>query len=202
MRELRRICVYCGSSNSVAEHYFETARQMGHYLAGRRIGVVYGGGNVGLMGALADAVLEAEGEIVGVIPQKLVELELAHSRATEMHIVTTMHERKEKMARFSDAFIAMPGGWGTLEEIFEATTWTQLEYHHKPVGLLNAHGYYDSLLSFLEHAGEEGFIRPAYRGLIQTSTDPEGLVGLLETAELPHLGRLRKEIPPTREPLP
>jgi uncharacterized protein (TIGR00730 family) len=202
MRELKRICIYCGSSNSVAERYFEVARQMGHYLAGRHIGVVYGGGNVGLMGVLADAVIESGGEIIGVIPQKLMELDLAHSGTNEMHIVKTMHQRKEKMARLSDAFIAMPGGWGTLEEIFEATTWTQLEYHHKPVGILNAHGYYDLLLGFLDHAGTEGFIRPAYRTLIQSAADPEELVGLLENTKLPHLGRLRKELPPTREPLP
>ena len=194
MRDFRRVCVYCGSSNDVADHYLDTAREMGRFLAEREIGVVYGGGNVGLMGALANGALAQGGEVFGVIPDKLRDLELAHEGVTRLFVVRTMHERKHLMADLSDAFIALPGGWGTLEEIFEVTTWTQLEYHEKPVGLLNAHGYYDHLLAFLEHAGFEGFVRPQHQNLLQTADDPTDLMFKLRTVELPKLdgARLRR----------
>jgi uncharacterized protein (TIGR00730 family) len=194
MRNLRRICVSAGSSNDVPERYIETARSVGRFLAERGIGLVYGGGNVGLMGALANAALEAGGEVQGVIPDKLRDLELAHEGVTRLFVVRTMHERKHLMADLSDAFIALPGGWGTLEELFEVTTWTQLEYHQKPVGLLNVHGYYDHLLSFLKHAGAEGFVRPQHQHLIQTAEDPSELLVKLRTVELPRLdgARLRR----------
>src|SRR5262245_29042059 len=173
MRNLRRICVYAGSSNDVPERYIETAQSVGRFLAERGIGLVYGGGCVGLMGSLANAALEAGGEVLGVIPDKLRELELAHEGVTRLFVVRTMHERKHLMADLSDAFIGLPGGWGTLEELFEVTTWTQLEYHKKPVGLLNAHGYYDLLLAFLKHAADVGFVRPQHENLIQTADDLE-----------------------------
>ncbi len=189
MRTFRRICVYCGSSNGAPERYFDTAREVGARLAGRGIDVVYGGGNVGLMGALADAALAAGGKVYGVIPEKLRDLELAHEGISELFITNTMHERKTKMAELADAFIALPGGWGTLEEIFEVTTWTQLEYHDKPVGMLNAHGYYDALLAFLEHAHKEGFIRPQHRGLINTAVELDELIERMAACVLPKLER-------------
>lgn len=187
MRTFRRVCVYCASSNQVAEHWRQTARAMARCLARRGIGVVFGGGSVGLMGALADAALAEGVEVIGVIPKKLMDLELGHRGVTELVVVDTMHERKHRMAELSDAFVALPGGWGTLEEIFEVTTWTQLGYHEKPVGLLNAGGYYDHLITFLDHAAELGFIRPAHRPILQASADPDELVDQLRRAVLPQL---------------
>ncbi|MCX6896985.1 MAG: TIGR00730 family Rossman fold protein, partial [Verrucomicrobia bacterium] len=137
MRTFRRLCVYCGSSNHVPETYFAAARAVGTLLAERGIGVVYGGGRTGLMGAVATAALAAGGEVIGVIPEKLRALELDHGGLTELRVVDSMHARKLMMAELSDGFMALPGGFGTLEEIFEATTWTQLNYHRKPAGLLN-----------------------------------------------------------------
>lgn len=186
-RELKRICVYCGSSNGAPERYFDTARAVGARIAARGIDVVYGGGNVGLMGCVADAALAAGGKVYGVIPEKLRAFELAHQGLTELFVTDTMHQRKMKMAELSDAFIALPGGWGTLEEIFEVTTWTQLHYHDKPVGMLNAHGYYDALLAFIAHAAGEGFIRPQHRGLIHTEGDIDTLIDVLSACELPPL---------------
>lgn len=187
MRTFRRVCVYCASSNQVAEHWRQTARAMARCLARRGIGVVFGGGSVGLMGTLADAALAEGVEVIGVIPKKLMDLELGHRGVTELVVVDTMHERKHRMAELSDAFVALPGGWGTLEEIFEVTTWTQLGYHEKPVGLLNAGGYYDHLITFLDHAAELGFIRPAHRPILQASADPDELVDQLRRAVLPQL---------------
>lgn len=187
MRRFERICVYCGSSNRVDERWREAARAMAECLARRHVGVVFGGGSVGLMGALADAALAAGVEVIGVIPRKLLDLELGHRGVTELIVVETMHERKHRMAELSDGFIALPGGWGTLEEIFEVTTWTQLGYHEKPVGLLNAGGYYDQLLAFLDHATELGFVRPQHRPILQAASDPDELVERLAAAELPHL---------------
>ena len=190
MQRFRRICVYCGSSNEVAERYHACAREMAAELAARQIGVVYGGGNVGLMGTLANAALEAGVEVHGVIPDKLMDLELGHTGVSELHIVKTMHERKTKMANLADAFVALPGGWGTLEEIFEATTWTQLGYHEKPVGILNAHGYYDHLVAFLKHATREAFIRERYRDLIAVAQTPASLIDKLAKASLPDAAKL------------
>ncbi len=188
-RRFNSICVYCGSSQSTSTRYLETARVVGVRLAELGIRVVYGGGNVGLMGAVADAAMGAGGAVVGVIPDKLRDLELAHDGISELFVTNTMHERKMKMAELADAFIALPGGWGTLEEIFEVTTWTQLRYHDKPVGMLNAHGYYDHLLAFLRHAADEGFIRPQHRGLINTATDLDALIEAMATSELPEFTR-------------
>jgi len=152
--------------------------------------VVYGGGSVGLMGAVADGALQAGGRVHGVITDKLVDMELGHSRLTELVVTKTMGERKMKMASLADAFIALPGGWGTLEELFEVVTLTQLEYHRKPVGLLNSGGYYDHLVAFLDHATDEGFIRPSHRGLISNSSTIEDLLAQLEVAELPGVAGL------------
>jgi uncharacterized protein (TIGR00730 family) len=186
-RVLKRICVYCGSSNRVDERWRVMARGVAKTLAERGIDVVYGGGSVGLMGEVADAALAAGANVIGVIPDKLRALELGHDGLSELVVTETMHERKMAMAERADAFIALPGGWGTLEEIFEVTTWTQLEYHRKPVGLLNAHGYYDHLVAFLGHAADEGFIRPEHRDLLRVATDPGALIDDLVTCELPAL---------------
>ncbi|MCC6553485.1 MAG: TIGR00730 family Rossman fold protein [Polyangiaceae bacterium] len=185
----RRICVYCGSSEGARPEYAEAARGLGALLARKRIGVVFGGGRVGLMGAVADGALAAGGEVIGVIPEKLRARELAHTGLSELFVVDSMHARKTMMAYLSDAFIALPGGWGTLEETFEVTTWAQLNYHLKPVGILNVRGYYDRLLHFIDHAVEEGFIRPILRGLICSAAEPEALLDLLGKAEVPELGR-------------
>ncbi len=192
MRDFKRLCVYCGSSNRVARHYFDTARQTGQLLAARGIDVVFGGGSVGLMGVLADAALEAGARVYGVIPTRLVDLEVSHHGLTELHVVDDMHQRKMRMAELADGFMALPGGWGTLEEMFEATTWTQLGYHNKPVGLLNAHGYYDHLVAFLGHAAAESFIRPTHRQLIQHDADPATLLDKLARVELPTLSDLER----------
>lgn len=189
MRSFRRICVFCGSSDDTAPRYHEAARQTGTWLAEHGIGLVFGGGRVGLMGAVADAALAAGGQVYGVIPDKLQALELGHTGCTELFVVDSMHARKAMMANLSDAFIALPGGWGTLEELFEATTWTQLNYHRKPVGVLNVGGYYDHLLAFADHASREGFIRPLHRGLLVSADTPEALVQGLATVDIPHLQR-------------
>ena len=188
-RRFRRICVYCGSSEGARPEYAEAARGLGAFLARRGIGLVFGGGRVGLMGAVADGALAAGGEVIGVIPEKLRARELAHLGLTELFVVDSMHARKTMMAYLSDAFIALPGGWGTLEETFEVTTWAQLNYHLKPVGLLNVLGYYDRLLHFVDHAEAEGFIRPVHRGLVVASQSPDELLDLLARVEVPELGR-------------
>lgn len=189
MRTFRRVAVFCGSSIRVPAHFMHAAEAVGALLAERGIGVVYGGGNVGLMGRVADAALAAGGEVIGVIPDKLRALELDHPGLTDLFVVDSMHARKAMMAHMSDAFIALPGGYGTLEEIFEVTTWTQLNYHHKPVGLLNVAGYYDALLTFIAHAVGQGFVRPVHRGLMQADADAEALLDKLARVEIPDLQR-------------
>ena len=188
MRTFRRICVYCGS-NTGGPAYVEAARDLGTFLASQGIGVVYGGGRIGLMGVLADAALAARGQALGVIPDKLRALELGHEGLTELFVTDSMHARKLVMAQLSDAFIAMPGGFGTLEELFEAVTWSQLQYHDKPCGLLNVNGFFDPLLAYLAHASDEGFIRPLHRDLVQQAAEPAALVQRLATVEIPHLGK-------------
>ncbi|WP_437313250.1 TIGR00730 family Rossman fold protein [Sorangium sp. So ce385] len=179
MRKLSRICVYCGSSPGASPAYRAAAVQVGELLAARGIGLVYGGGHVGLMGAVADAVLAAGGEAIGVIPHFLNQREIEHRGLTELHVVETMHERKAKMAALSDAFIALPGGIGTLEELFEVWTWTQLGSQEKPVGLLDVAGYYRPLIAFLDHVVAEKFLRPGHRAMLQVESDAEALLGLL-----------------------
>jgi uncharacterized protein (TIGR00730 family) len=163
---MKRICVFCGSSFGVRPTYQVAARELGKTLVQRGLGLVYGGGNVGLMGEIADAVLEAGGEAIGVIPTALVEKELAHRGLTELHVVASMHERKALMVDLADGFIALPGGFGTFEEFCEVLTWAQLGFHQKPFGLLNVDGFYDRLLVMFDHATEEGFVRPRHRSLI------------------------------------
>lgn len=189
MRSFRRVCVYCGASDEVHERWRALAREVGQALAGQGIAVVYGGGNVGLMGELADAALAAGGQVYGVIPERLQSLELAHHGLTELFVVDSMHARKMMMAQLSDAFIALPGGFGTLEEIFEATTWTQLGFHDKPVGLLDAHGYYQPLVQFVAQAVELGFIRPEHQDLLVSAQTAAELLERLATVELPSRAR-------------
>jgi uncharacterized protein (TIGR00730 family) len=180
MSALRRVCVYCGSRSGRADRFSEAAEGLGRLLAGRGIGVVYGGASVGLMGAVADAALAAGGEVFGVIPDRLFGGEVAHGGLTELHVVDSMHERKALMSELADAFVALPGGYGTIEEVVEAATWTQLGIHDKPVGLLDVDGYFDFLLRFLDRAVTEGFVSPANRALIHSSDDASRLLDHLE----------------------
>ncbi|MHC4830751.1 MAG: LOG family protein [Planctomycetota bacterium] len=176
---LRRLTVFCGSSNSAPRVYFDAARGVGEALAEREIGVVYGGGHVGLMGALADGALARGGEVIGVIPTRLMDRELGHEGVTQLLVVDTMHERKHRMAELGDAFIALPGGFGTLEEIFEQVTWAQLGYHEKPSAVLDVNGFYEDLFAFLARAGRDTFIRPAHLNLLQRFTDLDELLAHL-----------------------
>jgi len=173
---MRRICVFCGSNAGARSEYAEAARALAAVLVGRKLGIVYGGGNVGLMGVLADAALERGGEVTGVIPRTLVDKEVAHRDVTELLIVETMHERKALMNDLSDAFIALPGGFGTLDEFFEVLTWSQLGFHGKPCALLNVAGYYDRMLAMLDHAVAERFLRPTHRELVIADTVPSRLL--------------------------
>ncbi len=177
---MRRICVYCGSSSGRGEQYAAAAWQLATCLVERGLELVYGGASVGIMGTLADAVLEAGGRVVGIIPDDLKQKEIAHAGVTDLRIVGSMHERKALMAELSDGFIAMPGGLGTLEEIFEIVTWAVLGLHAKPCGLLNVGGYYDRLAEFLDHAEGEGFIKSKYRPLLMTEADPAALLDRFE----------------------
>lgn len=173
---MRRICVFCGSSAGRGSAYLHAAEQLGLLMAQRGIGLVYGGASVGLMGAVANAVLAGRGQVTGVIPQALVEREVAHNGLEDLRVVGSMHERKALMADLSDAFIALPGGIGTLEELFEVWTWTQLGNHAKPCGVLNVNGFYSSLGTFLDHVVEEGFLKPAHRAILQVGKTPEDLL--------------------------
>ncbi|GAA1294270.1 TIGR00730 family Rossman fold protein [Saccharothrix xinjiangensis] len=170
-----RVCVYCGSS-SASSTYLSAARRVGATLAGRGIEVVYGGGRVGTMGALADGALEAGGRVIGVIPEALVGWEVAHEDLTELHVVAGLHERKAMMAALSDAVVALPGGAGTLDELFESWTWAQLGVHAKPVGVLNVAGFFDPLLAMVEHMQVEGFLKPAYREMLLVDDDLDRLL--------------------------
>jgi uncharacterized protein (TIGR00730 family) len=173
------LCVYCGSRSGVSPAHAEAARRTGQLLGERGLGLVYGGGRAGLMGTVADAALQAGAYAVGVIPESLMSRELGHRGLHELHVVQTMHQRKQMMAERADAFVALPGGIGTFEELFEVWTWRQLGYHDKPVGLLNTDGYYDSLLAFLDQAGAQGFIQPAQRELLIVENQPEALLDRL-----------------------
>ena len=163
---MKRLAVYCGSATPTDARYIELAREVGTTLAERGIGVVYGGGRVGLMGALATSALDAGGEVIGVIPEALAGHELSNHDCTQLHVVPGMHERKRMFTDLSDGFVTLPGGVGTMDELWEAVSWSQLGYHAKPVGLLNAFGFYDGLLEFNRKMGEVGFVRPAHRGII------------------------------------
>lgn len=163
---MKRLAVYCGSATPADPRYVELARQVGETLARRGIGVVYGGGRLGLMGAVASGALDAGGEVIGVIPEALVTAEVANPACTQLHVVKGMHERKLAFTELSDGFVTIPGGVGTMDELWEAVSWAQLGYHTKPVGLLNAFGFFDHLLAFNRHMAEVGFIRPAHQGIL------------------------------------
>ncbi len=173
---MRRVCVFCGSNAGVRPEYADAARAVGRTLAARGLGLVFGGGNVGLMAEVANAALAQGGKVIGIIPDVLVLKELGHAGVTELHVVPSMHERKARMTELSDAFIALPGGLGTLEELFETLTWGQLGFHEKPVGLLNVLGYYDVLLRFLDHAVAEGFLKAKHRALLLPGDSTEALL--------------------------
>jgi hypothetical protein len=164
--QFRSICVYCGSADGLATIYLRAAEEMGRVLALAGIRIVYGAGKTGLMGALADSALAAGGEVIGVVPENLNSPVLIHANLSRLEITATMHERKAKMSQLADAFIAMPGGFGTFEELFETLTWVQIGIHRKPVGLLNPGGYFDPLLSLIDHASREGFIFPQHKQLL------------------------------------
>jgi len=185
------ICVYCGSRPGSDPAYADAARKTGEWIAQHQGQLVYGGGRGGLMGIVADAALKAGGRVVGIIPKALVEKEWAHTDCTELHIVDNMHDRKRMMAERADAFIALPGGIGTFEELFEVWTWRQLAYHNKPLGLLNTQGYYDGLLQFLDTAVDKGFLGDWQQSLLQTATDPASLLTeLVQSAGYPCVNRL------------
>lgn len=186
---IKRICVFCGSKRGVRSVYTATAQRLGRSLVSQGVGLVYGGGSIGLMGDIADAVLREKGTVIGVIPHALALKEFAHSGLTELRRVSSMHERKAMMAELSDAFIAMPGGFGTFDELFEILTWAQLGIHTKPIGLLNVEGYFDLLLAFIQHVLQERFIQAKHRRLIITSNDPDKL-----------LAELIRCTPPTKVP--
>ena len=175
-RPLTRVCVFSGSSPGADLAYRAAARDLGLRLAERGIEVVYGGASVGLMGAVADAALALGGEVIGIIPRRLVDRELAHGGLTDLRVVETLHERKAEMAAFADGFIALPGGLGTLEELAEVASWAQLGLHAKPIGLLGPAGYWDALLGWLDHAVAEGFIAPGHRELVDLDPDLEALL--------------------------
>jgi uncharacterized protein (TIGR00730 family) len=177
---VKRVCVFCGSSAGARPAYAEAARRLGTALARRGYGLVYGGAHVGLMGILADATLAAGGEVIGVIPEALVRKEVAHRGLEDLRVVASMHERKALMADLADAFVALPGGVGTFEEFFEIVTWALLGMHQKPCALLNVEGYYEGLLALMDNAIIEQFLKPEYRRLVLTETDPERLLDTLE----------------------
>lgn len=177
---MKSICVYCGSSSGNNEIYTEQATALGKLLAKRNIKLVYGGANVGLMGVIADTVLDNGGKAIGIIPESLVAHEVAHPKLTELKIVDSMHARKAMMAELSDGFIAMPGGLGTLEELFEILTWGQLGFHHKPCAILNVNGYYDKLLEYLEHAVGEQLLKPKHRQLLLSGNDPDAVMKVMD----------------------
>jgi len=180
---LKRICVFCGSSSGVNALYTEAAQAVGRLLCRRGVELVYGGGNVGLMGVLADACLAEGGRVIGVIPQALVDKEVAHQGLTKLRVVSSMHERKAVMAELSDAFAALPGGYGTWEELFEMLTWTQLGIQRKPCGLLNVNGYYDPLLELADQAVSEGFLREVNRELLLSDDEPVRLLDRLSRSD-------------------
>ena len=184
---MKRICVFCGSNKGAKPAYIEAAKSLGKVLVKKNIGLIYGGGKVGLMGVIADEVLASGGEVIGVIPQSLVNREVAHQNVTQMHIVNSMHERKALMADLSDGFMALPGGMGTLDEFCEILTWAQLGIHQKPCGILNVENYFTPLLAMFDHAMREGFLRDTHRALVIEATEPETLLDLLAKHQPQHV---------------
>jgi len=190
---MKTLCVYCGSSVGIRDDYADAARLLARHLADNRIGLVYGGASKGLMGVMADEMLAAGGSVVGVIPAALKEKEIAHAKLTELHVVNSMHERKALMSDLSDAFVAMPGGFGTLEEIVEMLTWAQLQIHNKPCGLLNIAGYFDPLLSWFDRAVAEGFVRPQHRKMLLVASDPAKLLQRFDEYRAPVSGKWTRQ---------
>ncbi len=188
---MNRLCVYCGSSPGTGDDYVSAARELGKLLLRQEIGLVYGGASRGIMGAIADTVLEGGGNVTGIIPRALRGKEIAHERLTELRVVDSMHERKSLMAELSDAFIAMPGGFGTLEEIIEVITWGQLGFHDKPCGLLNVAGYFDHLLAFLDHSTAQGFLHPQHRSMLLVANTPTELLEQFENYVPPSVEKWR-----------
>lgn len=184
-KDMKRICVFAGSSVGCQQVYRAVAEDLGRTLAERGLGLVYGGARVGLMGVVADTVLALHGDVTGVIPSALVAKEVAHSGLADLRVVSSLHERKAVMAELADGFIAMPGGWGTLDEFFEILTWAQLGLHRKPCGVLNVNGYFDGLLTFVEHSIEQGFVRREHGSIILVSTSARTLLDLFEGYEPP-----------------
>jgi len=182
---VKRLAVYCGSATPADPLYIESARMVGRTLAERRIGVVYGGGRLGLMGAVADAALAAGGEVIGVIPDALVSAEVAHHGCTELHTVRTMHERKQLFTDLSDGFVTIPGGVGTMDELWEAMSWAALGYHEKPVGLLNVADYYGHLIAFADHMASVGFVRSQHSEILIVEDDLDRLLARMEAYEPP-----------------
>ncbi len=182
---MKYVCVYCGSNPGRSPEYIRYARVLAKELVTRNIGLVYGGASVGIMGAIANTVLDGGGEVIGVMPQSLVDKEVSHNGLTELKVVDTMHERKAIMAELSDGFIALPGGLGTIEEIFEVLTWSQLGFHKKPCSFLNIKQYYNSLSLFLDHAVEEQFIKPVHREMLLIEDDPSKLLDAMEEYDPP-----------------
>jgi uncharacterized protein (TIGR00730 family) len=193
---VRRVCVFCGASSGRLAAYAEAARAFGAVAASRGLGVVYGGGRVGLMGAVADGALTAGGEVIGVIPHELVERELAHGALSELHVVGSLHERKALMAELADAFVALPGGFGTLDELMEQLTWWQLGLHSKPVGLFDVEGYWRPLIALARHATDEGFVREADLASIAVGDEPHALLDRLAQLELEARPRPKWSSPP------
>lgn len=186
---MRALCVFCGSSSGARPAYADLARVMGQAVAARGLGLVYGGARVGLMGVVADACMAAGGRVTGVMPKSLVEREIAHSGLAELHEVASMHERKAMMADLSDGFVAMPGGAGTLEELFEVWTWGQLGYHDKPVAFLNTESYFDPLIAFIDHAVAEGFLRREHADMILVETDPDRMLDAIAAWRPRHVAK-------------
>ena len=184
-KKILSVCVYCGSSSGINPVYSDVAKALGRALVKQNLSLVYGGGHVGLMGIVADAVLEAGGEVTGVIPKALMDTEVGHDRLTRLLVVKDMHERKALMAEHADGFITMPGGIGTLEELFETLTWAQLGFHEKPIGLLNVAGFYDPLIEFLHHQTSQGFLRAEHKDLLLVETEPDLLIEQLKNFTMP-----------------
>ncbi|MCP3926310.1 MAG: TIGR00730 family Rossman fold protein [Desulfobacterales bacterium] len=193
---MKRICVFCGSSPGSDPEYVEMAKKLGMELAQNNIELVYGGGNVGMMGVLANSVVENKGDVIGVITNKLLKMEVAFTELSDLRVVDTMHERKAIMADLADGFIAMPGGFGTMDEMFEVLTWSQLNIHQKPCGFLNVNGYYDKLVDFIDHMISENFVNPDCRGILQIASNPAQLLEKLKNYEhiAPDKGEWAKEL--------
>ncbi|AOH83661.1 decarboxylase [Sphingomonas panacis] len=190
---MKRLAVYCGSASPTDPVYIDSARAVGRALAERGIGVVYGGGRLGLMGAVADGALEAGGEVIGIIPTALVSAEVAHRGCTDLRVVETMHQRKQAFTDLSDGFINLPGGTGTMDELWEALSWAQIGYHAKPVGLLNVAGYYDHLIAFVAKMGEVGFLRPQHQRILIVDDTLDGLLAQMAAhAPIETITKMRK----------